>query len=157
MSMIELVKGCSLFHEIYDDEIEDIVKHCLVASYEEGDFIIKEGDTSTDICILLSGTADITIEKDGKQQYIATIGHGDIFGELVLINETKRTANIIAQDTCDVLIISYENFYSFYHKKPKVFSIMVLNVTRLITRRLKATNTIIEELSVKLTDEKKAA
>ncbi len=157
MSMVELVKGCSLFHEIYDDEIEDIIKHCLVASYDKADLIIKEGDSSTDICILLSGSAEITVSREGKEQFIATLNPGDIFGELVLINETKRTANIRALGICDVLILSYENFYSFYHKKPKVFSIMVLNVTRLITKRLKATNEIIEDLGVKLSRKNDAA
>jgi CRP-like cAMP-binding protein len=157
MSMVELVKGCSLFHEIYDDEIEEIIKHCLVASYNPGDFIMKQGDTSTDICILLTGEADISVSKEGKDQYITTLGHGDIFGELVLINETKRTANIVAKETCDVLILSYENFYSFYHKKPKVFSIMVLNVTRLITKRLKSSTEIIEDLGHKLNNSNNAA
>ena len=147
MSVAELVKGCPLFHEIYDNEVEEILQSCVVACYEKGDHIIKQGDTSTDICILLAGTAEIFVSKDGNQHLITDIGSGDLFGELVLINETERTADIIAKDKCDVLIISYEDFYSFYNKRPKVFALMVLNVTRLITKRLKYSNSIIENLN----------
>lgn len=159
MSVAELVKGCPLFHEIYDNEVEQILSSCLVASYEKDDAIINQGDTSSDICILLSGTAGIYVNKDGYRHFITDIGSGDLFGELVLINETERTADIIAKERCDVLIISYENFYSFYHKRPKVFALMVLNVTRLITKRLKGSNSIIEGLNAKFRslEEKKAA
>lgn len=150
MSVADLVKGCPLFHEIYDDEVEEILQTCLVASYEANDTIIKQGDTSSDICILLAGTAGIYVNKDGERHFITNIGSGDLFGELVLINETERTADIIANEQCDVLIISYEDFYSYYKKRPKVFALMVLNVTRLITKRLKYSNTIIEGLNTKL-------
>lgn len=143
--MVSLVKGCSLFYEIYDKEIEEVIKHCLVATYEPNDLIIKQGDESTDICILLSGAADIFFFDGEKENYIASLKSGDIFGELVLINETKRTANIICKKKCDVLIIKYEDFYSFYHKNPKVFALLVLNITRLVTKRLKNMNLTLQE------------
>lgn len=145
MSIVKLVKGCSLFHEIYDKEIESVIKHCMVASYNPGDYIINQGDESTDICILLSGEADIVYDDNGTPNYIATLKHGDIFGELVLINETRRTANIICKKASEVLIIKYEDFYSFYHKNPKVFSLLVLNITRLVTKRLKEMNQILHD------------
>ena len=146
MSIVNLVKGCPLFHEIYEHEIESILKDCLVASFEEGDYIINQGDESTDICIILSGKADITVSTDEDEKFITTIGEGDLFGELVLINEVKRTANIIATKKCDILIMSYDSFFSLYHKKPAVFALMVLNLARLVTKRLKFANKTIENL-----------
>lgn len=147
-----LVKGCPLFFEIYEHEIENIIQSCLVASYDHGDFIMKQGDEGTDICILLNGKADITIDKNGQSTKVAGLNSGDLFGELVLINETKRTANIVASEPCDVLILSYENFFKFFEKNPKVFSLMVLNVTRLITKRLKSSTQKIEQLSTELSE-----
>lgn len=156
MSIAQLVKSCPLFHEIYDEEIELIIQKCYVASYEPGDYIIRQGEDGTEIGIILDGEADICVDKGDQSQFIASLGQGDLFGELVLINETKRTANIICKKKCDVLIISFENFYSFYHKKPEIFSLMILNVTRLLTKRLKGSNQVIEDL-LKNAEEKKAA
>ena len=149
-AVANLVKGCPLFHEIYDNEVEAIISDCLVATYEPGDYIIKQGEEGTDICVILSGLADITVEKDGDSHYIATIGKGDIFGEMVLINETQRTANIICKEKTDVLVMSFDNFYKFFGKNPSVFALMVLNVTRLITKRLKNSNAIIQDLNHKM-------
>ena len=150
MSAAQLVAGCPLFHEIYDDEVEEVIADCMVASYQPGDHIITQGDTNTDICVLLQGRAKVTVNKDGNEHFIAEIGKGDLFGELVLINETERTANIIAEDQCDVLIMTYENFFSYFNKKPKVFALMVLNVTRLVTKRLKGSNQVIQKLNSEL-------
>lgn len=146
MSAANLLKGCPLFYEIYDAEVEKIVQDCLVASYGPGDTIIKQGDDSSDICILLSGSAKVIVSKDDVTHHITTLGVGDIFGELVLINETKRTASIVADSPSDVLVMGHETFYHQFNKNPKVFALMVLNITRLITKRLKAANNIIETL-----------
>lgn len=151
-AIANLVKGCPLFHEIYDNEVEKIISNCLVASYEPGDYIIKQGEEGTDICVILTGLADITVEKADESHFIATIGKGDIFGEMVLINETKRTANIICREKCDILIMSFENFYKFFSKNPSVFALMVLNVTRLITKRLKNSNIVVQDLNQKVLD-----
>ncbi len=152
MSAAQLVAGCPLFHEIYDDEVEEIISGCLVASFGDGDFIIKQGDTNTDICVLLHGHARVTVEKDGLEHQVAELGKGDLFGELVLINETQRTANIIAKDSCDVLVMSYEHFFSYFQKNPKVFALMVLNVTRLVTKRLKDSSLVIQELNSRIAE-----
>lgn len=151
-AIANLVKGCPLFHEIYDGEVESIIANCLVATYQPGDTIMKQGDEGTDICVILSGQADIKVEKNGDSHFIATIGKGDIFGEMVLINETKRTANIICREKCDVLVMSFDNFYKFFSKNPSVFALMVLNVTRLITKRLKYSNAVIQGLNHKVNE-----
>jgi len=155
MSVISLVKGCPLFHEIYDHEVEKILRNCVVASFQSGDFIIKQGDSGTDICIILTGEADIVVDKGGEQKFIATLNSGDLFGEMVLLNETQRTANIMAKTNCDVLVFGQDAFYQLYSKSPEVFSLLALNLSRLITKRLKQANKIITDLSEQLS--KKAA
>ncbi|MBI2518950.1 MAG: cyclic nucleotide-binding domain-containing protein [Bdellovibrio sp.] len=147
MSMADLVRGCSLFHELYDNEVEDIIRRCFVASYVPGQSIIKQGDMGTEICIILSGEAEVVVDHLKERKTLAKLSKGDIFGELVLINETRRTAHVIASAPTDVLVITYEEFYSFYTKRPEIFSLLVLNVTRLVTKRLKKANDLIENLT----------
>lgn len=150
MNLSKLVKGCPLFHEIYDDEVDLVLNDCVVATYEAGSTIVKQGDTGTEIFVILSGKANIIIEKDGHSHFIAELSRGDLFGEMVLINEVERTANIIAKDKCDILIITQEHFFSFFNKRPKLFSLLILNLTRLVTKRLKNANIQIENLRKEL-------
>ena len=146
--LANLVKGCPLFLEIYDEEVEQVIQACDVATFKKGEHIISQGEESSDIAIILDGSADVVIKDAyGRMKIITQLMKGDLFGELVLINETKRTADIVAKEETNILIISYENFYSFYRDNPKVFALMVLNVTRMVTQRLKSANGIINNLS----------
>lgn len=156
MSIAQIVKGCPLFHEIFEDEVEDIIQNCMVASFAPGDLIIKQGDSSSDICVLLSGQAEVVVNKNGTKVPIIKLNRGDLFGELVLINETQRTADIVALEETEILVITSEHFFSYFDKKPQIFALMVLNVTRLMTKRLKSSNAKIEELGL-LLSQKKAA
>jgi len=153
--LANLVKGCPLFHEIYDEEVEQIIETCDVATFKKGEAIIKQGEESSDIAIILSGSASVVIkDKYNKEKVVSQINSGELFGELVLINETRRTADIVAKEDTNILIISYNDFYSFFNDNPKVFALMVLNVTRMVTTRLKAANNIINNLSHELQEAK---
>lgn len=156
MSVAQLVKGCPLFHEIFEDEVEEIIQDCMVATFQPGDLIIKQGDSSSDICVILSGSAEVFVNKNENRIPIVKLNRGDLFGELVLINETQRTADIEATEETEVLVITSEHFFSFFNKKPQIFALMVLNVTRLITKRLKGSNQKIEDLYQQLTQKKAA-
>ncbi|HIF14630.1 MAG TPA: hypothetical protein EYQ86_04645 [Bacteroidetes bacterium] len=60
----------------------------------------------------------------------------------------------MAKEETNILIISYNDFYSFFNDNPKVFALMVLNVTRMVTTRLKSANNIINNLSHELQEAK---
>jgi CRP-like cAMP-binding protein len=153
--LANLVKGCPLFHEIYDEEVEQIIQTCDVATFKKGEAIIRQGEESSDIAIILSGSASVVIrDKYNKEKVVSQINAGELFGELVLINETRRTADIVAKEETNILIISYNDFYSFFNDNPKVFALMVLNVTRMVTTRLKSANNIINNLSHELQEAK---
>ena len=99
----------------HDEEVEEVIQACEVATFKRGEHIIHQGEESSDIAIILDGCADVFIKDQfGKMKVITQLVKGDLFGELVLINETKRTADIVAKEETNILIISYENFYSFY-------------------------------------------
>ena len=126
-----------------------------MATFKKGETIIQQGEESSDIAIILSGSASVIIkDKFDHEKVVSQLKGGELFGELVLINETRRTADIVANEETNILIISYNDFYSFFNDNPKVFALMVLNVTRMVTTRLKAANNIINNLSHELQEAK---
>ena len=77
---------------------------------------------------------------------IAPLVKGDVFGELVLLDEKIRSADIVSIEVSDVLELSYSQIFSLYEKEPNIFGVLMLNVSRLLAKRLRATNKIIVEL-----------
>lgn len=145
-SILTIVKGSPLFLELYDDEIMKIVEKCQVLSLEKGDCIFKEGDQGDELFIVLTGAAHV--EKHGVS--LAELKKGDLFGELVLLNENIRSADIIVDNYTDLLIMSYSDIFGLYEHEPKIFSVLILNLARLLTKRLKDSSATIQLLNEKI-------
>jgi CRP/FNR family transcriptional regulator, cyclic AMP receptor protein len=145
MSATDLLKGCPLFYELYDSEIAKIIKKSRVSTFQSGEYIIKEGESGTELYIIVLGKASIRKVLNGKEVRLIDLSRGDLFGEMVIINELERTASVVADTECDILRISYNEIYALFKNQTQIFSLLILNLARLLTKRLKTTNIKLEE------------
>lgn len=150
MSILQVVKGCPIFYELYDEEIMKIVGFCRVLNLEPEDYIFKEGDEGNEIFLILQGAACV---KKGDIE-IAQLRKGDLFGEMVLLKENIRNADVVATQYTDILVLKYDDIFNFYKKDRKIFSILMLNLSRMLATRLNKAGKKIESLII---TQKKAA
>lgn len=143
MSIVQVVKSCPLFYELYDDEIMKIVEKCRVLTLEPGDHVFKKGESGNELFLLLNGSAVVKVDDIS----IATLHKGDLFGEMVLLKEPIRLADICIDSFADVLVIEYEDIFDLYEQNSKVFSHLMLNLSRMLATRLKGTGAKIKKLS----------
>ncbi len=149
MSVINIIKGCPLFYEFYDEEIEAVIKDCNVASFADGEYLFREGDDGQDVLILLSGKAEVC--KGTK--VLTSITKGDMLGELALVTQQARNADVRAVGATDVLYLRYDYIYGLFDKAPRPFALFFVNLSRILSRRLavagqdlRATYTKVKEL-----------
>jgi CRP-like cAMP-binding protein len=143
MSIINVIKSSPLFFELFDEEIETIVQDCSVMNLEAGDYIFKEGDEGNEIFLILAGGAAV---KKGEVTLVE-LRKGDLFGEMVLLDEKTRTADIVSTTYTDVLVLSYDVIFGVFKKNPKIFSLLMLNLCRLLAKRLKGSSNEISRLN----------
>lgn len=143
MSIINVIKSSPLFFELFDEEIESIISDCSVLNLEEGDYIFKEGEEGNEIYLILTGCAAV---KKGELTLVE-LKKGDLFGEMVLLDERTRSADIMATTFTDVLVLSYDVIFGVFKKNPKIFSILMLNLCRLLAKRLKSSSNEIRKLN----------
>jgi CRP/FNR family cyclic AMP-dependent transcriptional regulator len=151
MSVLQIVKGSPLFYELYDEEILKIVEKCRVLNLQEGDYIFKDGDSGDEIFLILNGSA--VVQKKGNT--LAKLRKGDLFGEMVLLKENERKADIMADNFTDILVLKYDDIFGLYGNNNKVFSILMLNLARMLATRLKKAGESIGELKVELAKKSK--
>ena len=143
MAIVDIIKSCPIFFELYDNEIEKVVKNCKVHSYSQGDYIVREGDKGKEIFIILSGIAQMQ-RKIGKQTVtMETLKHGSVFGFVVLTEEQNYTSDIVVTDDADVLCVPYEHLLNFFNTDPGIFGVIALNLSRIMAQRL---NTLRENI-----------
>ena len=150
MSMLDTLKSCPLFTELYDDEIEIILAKCTVHEFEPNSMISEEGKKDENIFVVLNGAARVCKKKNGKVIRIAKLKAGEVFGESVLLNETTRSMSIVAEDKCDVLVLHHDDVLSLFDTNTKIFSILMMNFARILTTRLKFSRKVIKSVHDKL-------
>ena len=77
----------------------------LVRKFSPGEVILREGDSSKDMYIIQVGKVKIVKKMAGNDIELATLEKGDFFGEMSLLESEPRTASIIAESPCNVLVI----------------------------------------------------
>ena len=77
--------------------------------FAAGEVIFKEGQAARDAYIVLRGEVKIVGKnKAGAEVELNRMQKGQLFGELALMAESKRTASAIAVDACEIMTVSQE-------------------------------------------------
>jgi CRP-like cAMP-binding protein len=146
MSVQSIIRGAPLFNDLYEDEIDVVLKQCHVLQLKPKEKVFDEGDTGDYIFLVLTGK--IQIIKGGI--HIADLGKADLFGEMILLYEGKRSTAAVAETHTDLLVLDYKSVLQMYEKNPRAMSIMMLNLARLLAERLKKSNIMIRDLALKM-------
>ena len=109
--------------------------------YGDGDTIVTEGIMSNNAYVIIKGEVRVTQKVDKKVVTIGTLKEGEVFGEMGLIAETVRSANVSAIGDVTVGVISKEHFASVMNELPDGMRPIILalvgrlrNTTHLLAR-----------------------
>jgi CRP/FNR family cyclic AMP-dependent transcriptional regulator len=92
-----------LFSKLSPDEARRLATFATEASVAEGQMLMKQGDYSYELIAIEEGTADVI--RDGNK--IASVGTGDLIGEMGLLAREKRNADVIATSPMRVIKLTH--------------------------------------------------
>ena len=135
----------SLFGGITEEQISGIKDFFVYREFSEMEFIEKEGETGDKIFFIVEGQVEILkeIKESGKLSRIFMFSEGDVFGEMELIDVQPCAASVRAIKATKVLTLSNKGLYSISKSNLKVFSLLIMNLARDISRRLRKADEII--------------
>ena len=147
MALDHILKGCELFFELYDDEVERILKTQHVHHYVPNEKIINADDKGNQIFVLMEGIAEIQKDLgDGEKIGVEKLKPGEVFGLLLLLDDKEYGIDIVARTRCAVLEIKHTAIMDLFDKNPRIFGIILLNICRILAKRLRASHTKFAEL-----------
>ena len=131
----------SLFGGITEDQLEKIIPLLVQESYKPGEIIFVEGNPNHKILFILDGR--VSIIKGGKVIYDLAEGH--TFGEMEVLDVMPCAATIKAVNDVTVISISNISLRKIYKTDIKSFSLILMNLARDLSRRLRVANEIMVE------------
>jgi CRP-like cAMP-binding protein len=126
-----------VFDELAPDDLRRVADVSVPRSFAAGEVVFREGDDSDTCYVVNSGHARAIREHpDGRQITLATFGPGDIFGELAMFDDERRSATVEATDELEVLGILGPDMRRLLRLHPDMAVKLVIS----LGRRLRAAN-----------------
>ncbi len=103
---LELLRRVPLFSELSEQELSGIADVAVPRSFPKGVRVFHEGDGSDACYIVRTGDLRVTREHpDGRAIALATLGPGDVFGELAMLDGEPRSASVEVLSECELLAL----------------------------------------------------
>src|SRR3954447_3624179 len=112
------------------------IEKCI-NEYAVGDVIFEEGSTGRELYVVLDGTVEIAKMNGASKTTIVTLGKGEFFGEMAVIDGSSRSATAIAAAaSTKVMRINHARFVYLVSQQP-AFALMIMDA---LSKRLRASN-----------------
>jgi CRP/FNR family transcriptional regulator len=133
----ELLRRVPLLAGLDDDELDRIAQVAIPRSYPKGARVFHEGDESDACYVIRSGEVRVTREhSDGRAIALATLGSGEIVGELAMLDGEVRSASVEALTDVELLAIAARDMRALLERNPEITAKLVIA----LTRRVRETN-----------------
>ena len=114
------------------------IEKCI-NEYGVGDVIFEEGSTGRELFVVLDGEVEIAKVNGDRKTVIVTLGKGEFFGEMAVIDGSSRSATAIAASAgTRVMRINHARFVYLVSQQP-AFALMIMDA---LSKRLRASNTV---------------
>lgn len=103
-----------LFAYLNDQERLSLLNEMQPAFFSHGEYLMHQGEVGNEFYVLVKGRANAYFsDMQGRIYHLADLAEGDAFGEIALIDDVPRTASIISDDGCIVLVLNKAGFDNF--------------------------------------------
>jgi CRP/FNR family transcriptional regulator, cyclic AMP receptor protein len=131
------MESVPIFSGLTDRELKSLAKAAKVSSYPPGTRIVKQGDPGMAIYVLLTGSVEV---RQGTR-VLARLDAGQFFGEMTLVDEQPRSADVVAMSPTECAVLSRPDFWGLARKEPEI----IVGTLREMARRLRETNKALTE------------
>jgi CRP/FNR family cyclic AMP-dependent transcriptional regulator len=140
---IDVVRKAPLFAALDDEAARALMETMTSSHLERSDILFREGDQGDRIYVIGEGKIKLGRSSiDGRENLLAILGPGEMFGELSLFDPGPRTATATAIAETQLIALGHEDLDSFLVGRPAVAA----NLLAALARRLRRTNEALADL-----------
>lgn len=122
-----------MFRALSKQDLRRLGRHANLVTVDEGRQLTVEGKTGYEFFVIAEGTAIVR----RKNRKVATLGPGDFFGELALLDNIPRTATVVADSSMSLYVLDRRDFSAVLREVPEV----AIKLLRGLARRLAEADT----------------
>ena len=128
-----------LFRYFTDDERDRVERLSDLRHVPEGEYLIRAGDTDSTLFAVEGGHLDIIAMREGQPVTVATVGPGDVLGEVSFIDDSPRAVSVTAGEATIVRAWSRRTLSEALAFEPQLLAKFAVAMCELLVERLRDT------------------
>ncbi|MCS5423061.1 MULTISPECIES: cyclic nucleotide-binding domain-containing protein [Psychrilyobacter] len=141
--IIKILGKISIFGGLNEAQLYKIFRILQKITYKDKEFIFKQDEAPTHIYIILEGKIRLIKDINYNSYQLFEFAEGSCIGEESIIGIQPHTLSAIAIGDVELAVIPKKFFLDFYNTDKDLFCLLILNIAREISRRLKQTDNLL--------------
>ena len=145
----EFLKQLDVFNELSDQELASVAALCREASFKAGDIILAIKDPADSFFVIRRGNVQIITDSDALEAkpelidaLMVSLGKGQTFGEMSLVDRGARSATVRAGSDTDVYMIDCDEFLNLCYENTHLGFLVMRNIAADLSFKLRYRNLI---------------
>ena len=136
--VLQVMGQVPIFENLTPKELKDLARLTHERFYKANEPVFKKLAPGEGMYVILKGTVEIK-DPDSNTTF-ATLGSGDFFGELALLDEEPRSAMAVATEASELIGFFRTDLLTLMKRGPELGNKILLNLSRVLGERLRRTN-----------------
>ena len=131
------LRRIKLFDRLEETQIESFLRYVELEPFQQFSHIVREGQHGEAMYVVLEGEVRALAVVEGKESTLATLTPGDCFGEISLLDQGPRSADVIANKDSVLLKLSSASFERLVSEAPALSVPFLLALSRAVVFRIR--------------------
>ena len=147
------LRAIGLFGALSDEVLTHLAGTLTVQTPEAGEVVFREGDDASAMYVVLRGEMEVLKRsKRATEARVALLGPSDWFGEMSIVDIQPRSATVRALAPSRLVRVTPSDLDTLYRHDLRAYAIVILNLARELSRRLRVADGIVTDLVANVLD-----
>jgi CRP-like cAMP-binding protein len=147
------LRNIGLFGALPEKVLEHLAAQLEVLEVPSGTYLFREGEAASCMFVVLRGDIEVLKKaKGGQDTRVAVLGPSDWVGEMGIIDVQPRSATVLSASPARLIRITAADLDRLYRFDVKAYALIVLNIAREMSRRLRVADAILADFIASVVD-----
>lgn len=151
--MLHLLKEADAFYNLSPEHLQKIQSICTQVTMDKGAVVFEENTPGDEMYVLIRGAINVQVdpktlglETDAEPTTITTLRRGQVFGEMVLVDQGLRSASAkVAEDNTQLLVIKRNDLLALCEQDYQLGYLLMRNIAAEMAFKIRGTDLIVRE------------
>lgn len=128
--------------DLHEADLAVVLQYTQARLYAESEFAVHEGEVDRSFFIIARGLFEVRVPTDDGPQRVRVLEPGDLFGEVGFFDGLPRSADVVALEDAEALVLTQAAFQRLRLTHPRLALRFVLDLGRVLGERFRASDAL---------------